>query len=135
MRISGRVDDKTNIAVVTTRLINILLEMPMAERLALLESLEEKRKHKDKRKYPRGIYSASVEIHRDDASAKGMIQNLSPEGLLVATKTDFEVGDNVSLTFKLPNSEDLIQIAASIVRKSPGGIGVQFKMPILDFLK
>ena len=119
----------------TTRLINILLQMPMSDRVELLEQLEEKLKHKNKRKYPRGIYLTGVEIHKEDRLAKGMIKNLSPDGLLIATKSSFAIGDEILLTFKLPHSDDLIQIAAKVIRTSPYGIGVQFKTPILDFLK
>ena len=134
MNVSTRVIDKTNISVVTTRLINILLAMPMFERLELLEYLEEKLKHKNRRKYPRGNYLTGVEIYTDNISAVGTIKNLGPDGLLIATKTLFHIGDEVVVTFRLPNSEDLIQISAKIVRKSSEGVGIKFKMPILDFL-
>jgi len=40
----------------------------------------------------------------------------------------FSVGQEVSLSFPLPNYQKYIRIAGEVVRTSPQGIGVKFKM-------
>jgi len=44
----------------------------------------------------------------------------------------FSVGQEVSLTFPLPNSQKHIKITGEVVRTSPQGIGVKFKMADWD---
>ena len=135
MKVIKRNIDKNNISVVTTRLINLILGMSLQDRIDLLEYLNEREKSPNKRRYPRGIYLSHVDIITNNGFSKGIIKNLSPEGLLISTKDNIPIGEEILLTFRLPNSNDLIQINAIVVRSFSGGIGIQFKMPISEFLE
>jgi hypothetical protein len=127
--------DKDNISVVTTRLITIILEMSLTERVELLEELENSRHRRSRRKYPRAIYLSEVEIYAQGRSQRGVIKNMTPEGMFIRTDRILFKGEPIKVTFKLPNSEDLIQISAVVVRNLPDGIGIKFKLPILEYLK
>jgi hypothetical protein len=135
MKVIKRNIDKNNISVVTTRLINLILGMSLQDRIDLLEYLKEREKSPNKRRYPRGIYLSHVDIFTHNGFSKGIIKNLSPEGLLISTMDNIPIGEEILLTFRLPNSNDLIQINATVVRSFSGGIGIQFKMPISEFLE
>ncbi|MBW1797372.1 MAG: PilZ domain-containing protein, partial [Deltaproteobacteria bacterium] len=40
----------------------------------------------------------------------------------------FSIGQDVTLTFPLPNHQEHIKINGEVVRSTPHGIGVKFKM-------
>jgi uncharacterized protein (TIGR02266 family) len=59
---------------------------------------------------------------------KDFIKNISPGGVFIETSIPFSVGQELSLTFALPNCEKHIKITGEVVRITPQGIGVKFRM-------
>jgi hypothetical protein len=116
--------DKLSISAVTTRIIEIVLAMPLDERRTLLKYLEEKH-IAGRRKYPRKTYFMEVNFATPDRASSGFIQNISSDGLFVETKEPLAVGQQLTLSFRLPNSEEQLKIIGEIVRVSPQGIGVK----------
>ena len=66
-------------------------------------------------------YSAEDRIHKD------FIQNISVGGVFIETRMPFSVGQQVSLSFPLPNYQKYLKILGEVVRTSSQGIGVKFK--------
>ncbi len=116
--------EKLNISAVTARIIEIVLAMPVDERRTLLKYLEEKH-IAGRRKFPRKTYFMEVNFATPDRASSGFIQNISSEGVFVETKEPHTVGQHLTLSFRLPNSEDHIRVNGEIVRVSPQGIGVK----------
>jgi type IV pilus assembly protein PilZ len=60
-------------------------------------------------------------------------RNINEGGLFVETDTPPEIGASVALQFKIPGSDDPIQVMGRVVRVSPGdmqeppGIGIEFE--------
>lgn len=124
-------DKKPNETGVTARLLELVKNMSQDERLALLKELEE-RLFKDKREHQRKPFFMVVDYSTDDRIYKDYIQNISAGGAFIETRMPFSVGQEVSLSFPLPNYQKYIRIAGEVVRISPEGIGVKFKMVTQD---
>ena len=123
--------EELNISAVTARIIEIVLAMPVGERRTLLKYLEEKH-IAGRRKYPRKTYFMEVNFVTRDRASSGYIQDISSDGLFVETKESLSVGQHITLSFRLPNSEEHIKINGEIVRVSPQGIGVKLGMTLND---
>jgi Tfp pilus assembly protein PilZ len=120
-------DKEPNESGVTARLFELIKNMSQDERQALLKELEE-RLFKDKREYQRKAFFMIIDYSTEDRVYKEYIQNISAGGLFIETPLPFSVGQEVSLSFPLPNYLKYIRIAGEVVRISPQGIGVKFKM-------
>jgi Tfp pilus assembly protein PilZ len=123
-----------NISVITARIIEIVLAMPIDERRTLLKYLEQEH-ISGRRKYPRKTYFMEVNFATPDRVVSGYIKNISSDGMFVETREPFSVGQLVTLTFKLPNSVEHIKINGEIVRVSSQGFGVKFRMKLDDRVK
>lgn len=123
--------EELNISVVTARIIELVLAMPIDERRTLLKYLEEKQ-IAGRRKYARRTYFMEVNFATPNRASSGYIQNISSDGLFVETKEPLSVGQRITLSFKLPNSDEHIKINGEIVRVSLQGIGVKLGMNLDD---
>ncbi len=56
------------------------------------------------------------------------ILDISAGGVFIETRIPFTAGQEVSLTFPLPDYQKYIKINGEVVRVTPHGIGVKFKM-------
>jgi non-heme chloroperoxidase len=81
-----------------------------------------------KREYERKPYSAVVNYIVNEGAYTDSIQNISAGGVFIETGNPFFEGQEVSMTFPLPVSEENISMKGEIVRISEPGIGVKFKM-------
>jgi hypothetical protein len=98
-----------NISVITARLFDLILKMSTLERQALLEKLEEK-VHKGRRKAPREQYFKDVDFATKDRVFRGFIQNISSDGVLIETSESLSVGQEITLAFELPNTNEHVKI-------------------------
>ena len=126
--------DELNISALTARIIEIVLAMPLDERRTLLKYLEEKH-IAGRRKYLRKTYFMEVNFATPNRVSSGYIQNISSDGLFVETREPLSVGQQITLSFRLPNSEEHIKIGGEITRVSSDGIGVKFGMNLDDSVK
>ena len=88
-----------------------------------------------RRKYLRKTYFMAVHFATPERVSSGYIQNISSDGLFVETREPLSVGEQITLSFRLPHSEEHIKIGGEIARVSADGIGVKFGMNLSDRVK
>ena len=119
-----------NISVITARLFELILQMPAIERQVLLEELEEKQK-KGKRKSPREKYFKDVDFATKDRVFRGFIHDISANGVLIEASETLSLGQEITLAFELPNTNEHVKIKGKIARiVTNGGFGVEFDKTI-----
>ena len=111
---------------VTDRLFEVIKEMSEDEQLALLKELE-RRLLKWGRKRERKPFFMVVNYSVEDRSYTSRIRNISARGVFIETRIAFTAGQEVSLTFPLPDYQKHIKIIGEIARVTTQGIGVKFK--------
>jgi uncharacterized protein (TIGR02266 family) len=116
-----------NESSVTARLLELIKKMSEHEQLTLFKELEE-RLFKGRRKHEREPFFMAVDYSTKDRFYKDYIQNISAGGVFIETRMPFRAGQEVSLTFPLPDYQKYIKIIGEVVRVTPHGIGVKFKM-------
>ena len=116
-----------NKSSVLGRLFELIRNMPEDEQLDLLKELEE-RLFRDKRKHTRKHFFMVVDYSAEDRVYKDYIKDISAGGVFIETPTPFSVGQELSLSFPLPNYQKYVKTTGEVVRISPHGIGVRFKM-------
>lgn len=115
-----------NISVITARLFELILQMPTIERQVLLEELEERQK-KGKRKSPREKYFKDVDFATKDRVFRGFIHDISANGVWIEASETLSSGQEITLAFELPNTNEHVKIKGKITRVIPnGGFGVEF---------
>lgn len=74
----------------------------------------------------------AVDYSTQDHIYKDFIQDISTGGVFIQTHMPFTVGQEVSLTFPLPNYQKHIKVIGEVVRSTTQGVGVKFKMADQD---
>jgi uncharacterized protein (TIGR02266 family) len=118
---------QSNGSKITARLIELIKSMPEDEQRTLLRDLEEK-PFEGRRKHARKPFLMAVDYSTQDHVYKDFIQDISAGGVFIQTDMPFTVGQEVSLTFPLPNYQKHIKIVGEVVRSTSQGVGVKFKM-------
>lgn len=85
------------------------------------------------RRHPRRPSFISVESSSNDVSFTDFIQDISNGGVFIQTDGSFFVGQEISLTFSLPKTQQNITVNGEVARIDSTGIGVKFNEPV-DFL-
>ena len=128
-----RTDEVDGIEI-TSRLMNIILEMPLKEQLDLLERLDANgytnvRKHTRTRlKKPWRVWVAT----EGKAPSSQRIRDIARNGMFVQTGpedpalSDYGVGETVALYFKTPASRKNVSVIGRVVRSQEDGFGVKF---------
>jgi len=116
---------------ITARLIELIKSMPEDEQRTLLKDLEEK-PFEGRRNQVRKPFLMAVDYSTQDHVYKDFIQDISTGGVFIQTHMPFTIGQEVSLTFPLPNYQKHIKIVGEIVRSTAQGVGVKFKMADQD---
>ena len=116
---------------VSDRLLELIMSMPEDEQQKLLKDLEGKLL-KGKRKHHRKPFFMVVDYATQDRGYRDFIQNISAGGVFIETQMPFSAGQEVSLTFPLPNYQKYIKISGDVVWTSAQGIGVTFKIVSQD---
>ena len=78
---------------------------------------------KERRKFPRTI----VEYDTDVNSNRGVVLDMSPMGVFIATDEPFLEGTKIDITFPTHNDYSSFMISGSVVWRKPKGIGVKFE--------
>jgi hypothetical protein len=129
MEPSDRHSREPNISVVTTRLFEIILDMPFKDRRILLKELEQKHSQ-GRRKFARKPYFMPVDFATPNRAFSGFIQNISSRGVLIETRDPPSVGQQLTLSFMRPKSRDYVKVGGEVVRTIPEGCGVKFNTNI-----
>ncbi|HUV58602.1 MAG TPA: PilZ domain-containing protein [Desulfatiglandales bacterium] len=122
---------QSNESRITARLIELIKNMPEDEQRTLLKDLEEK-PFEGRRKHVRKPFLMAVDYSTQDHIYKDFIQDISTGGVFIQTHMPFTVGQEVSLTFPLPNYQKHIKVTGEVVRSTTQGVGVKFKMADQD---
>ena len=107
------------------RILSLVQNLTDEKKQLLLELLIEwqQKENRDDERVPCLIavdYSTPKRVYRD------FIQDLSKGGVFIETRESLQIGESVSLTFSLPNSQTHFKVAGKIVRTEKEGIGVRF---------
>ena len=110
----------------SARLIELILKMTDEEQQRLLIELEEKLTVR-KRKHDRKSYFSVVDYNAMQSAHTGFIENISAGGVFIGTSSSFPVGQEISMAFPLPVSQEHVRMDGEVVRVDAEGIGVKFK--------
>lgn len=114
---------------VTSRLLNIIFDLPIDQQLELLQRLDTMgykgvRKHeRTLLKKPWAVYIEPAKESRCDSS----IRDISRCGMFIQTRRIFEVGEKIVMKFQIPSTRRIFRIIGEIVRNQKDGVGVKFK--------
>jgi Tfp pilus assembly protein PilZ len=115
---------------VTSRLINMILDMTVSQQLDLLNRLDANGylgARKQVRTALKNPWVVMVDPEEENASFTSYIRDISRCGMFIETERAFKTGESVVLTFQMPASRKLFKIAGEVVRFQGNGIGVKFK--------
>lgn len=117
---------------ITGRVIELVQRMPIDRLLELLNNLEKEAASRSQldgdRKDLRINCLISVDYSNSDRFFKDYIQDISSSGVFIKTRESFSIGEEIVLSMSLSGDENAFRIPAEVVRTSPEGIGVQFKI-------
>ncbi len=85
------------------------------------------------RKHHRRPSFISVESPSDGISFTDFIQDISNGGVFIQTDGSFFIGQQIALTFSLPETQKDITVKGEVARVDPKGIGVKFNEPLSFF--
>ena len=116
---------------VTSRLMNIVLEMPFDQQLDLLKRLDAKGFNKTRRfarTYLKDPWVVAVDLPDNTTSDNCYIKDIGRCGMFIETKKDrkFDVGEKLTLRFQTPTGKKQYKIICRVVRFQEDGIGVKF---------
>ena len=116
--------DKNEIRASIFEIVN---RMSDDEMLALLKELKE-RQYRERRKYNRIDFFTIIDYSAGDQYYRDFIQDMSNSGVFIKTSQKFSVGQIIRMTFMSRDYQKPFKINGEIVRVSPDGIGVKFKI-------
>lgn len=90
-------------------------------------------KLREMRGHPRRPSFTSVEYSTKGTQFIDFIKDISNGGVFIQTDGNFFIGQQISLTFSLPNTKKDITVSGEVARADSEGIGVKFNEP-LNFL-
>jgi len=114
---------------IVLHLIKKILEMTTAERLDLLEKLEElpvKNLSLGERDGVRRLYDQTINFSTQDRQYTAVCKDISNGGVFIQTQDVFRLGQLVSLDIPFSSRNESIKIPAEIVRVDKKGIGLKF---------
>jgi hypothetical protein len=129
-----------NLAVITAKLIGLILKMPLDERRKLLTEMEQHQngqKSPIRRKHPRKNHFIQVNYTVNKRLFNGFAINLSASGVFIELPKNmmpaFFKDDQVILSFDHPEKNEPLKITGEIARIDTKGIGIKFDQAILDW--
>ena len=79
----------------------------------------------EKRQSERLNYRTTARLANGEETWESDVLNISAEGMFLATKPQFAVGDRVDIEFRLRHSRHAISMIVEIKRIEDEGVGVQ----------
>ncbi len=126
MTTSSKEYRKLNIAEAVVEYVRGMSE---EEREVLLKDLlEEEIEGRGKRVFKRVPVFTTVNYAVEGRAYQDFVRNVGAGGVFIETPERFSMGQRVSLTFSLPNYPRAIKIEGEIIRTTPKGFGIEFKV-------
>ena len=119
-------DNNSEEVNITSRLLNLIFDMSIEKKLRLLKFID-KWESNGARRHNRKPFLIPIDYTTKHVAFKDVIKNISASGIFIETRMPFTVGQDITMTFRLPKSRKLIQAVGEIVRSNSHGIGVKFK--------
>ena len=122
-------DEQTESNTIILSLMDIILGMTDAERLDLLQKLEEipvKDLSLGERNDSRKAYDQTIMFSTQNQSFKAICKDISNGGIFIMTEEVFQLGQLVKLEIPFSNGKQAISVPAEIVRVNQEGIGLRF---------
>jgi len=111
---------------ITEQLIGRVVSLSEEAQRKLLDLLDEWN-FLGKREYSRQSCLIAVDYSTKDRFFKDFIQDISAGGVFIETREPFTIGQQVALTFTIPNSQVPFRVSGEIARSTSDGIAVKFK--------
>jgi hypothetical protein len=115
---------------ITSRLLNMILDMTVEQQLDLLDRLDISG-YAGTRKHARTLFKnpwvVFVGSEKKKMSYDYSVKDISRSGMFIETKQSFSVGQKIIIKYQVPTSKKTIKIIGEIVRLQKNGIGVKFK--------
>ena len=118
-------DNKLEISPVTDRLISLVMKLSEEQQESLIEELE-LNLSKEKRRHARKSFITVVDFASQGRAYREFVQDISEGGVFIQAPGSFLEGQDVTLTFPLPDPPKHLKISGRITRISDTGIGVAF---------
>lgn len=80
----------------------------------------------ERRRTPRMPYQTTALYHIATTDGAGTVKDISSEGMFLETPLTLDIGNRISLAFRLRTSKFPMNITGEIVRSTPAGVGVRF---------
>jgi len=118
----------------TSPVLKLIIDMPHEEQAALLVQLKEMSSDQqpektitlDERESPRKSCSLTVDYQTQDNDHSEHILDIGTGGVFIETTEPIAVGQELTLNFAFPDSQDTIKVDGEIVWRNTKGIGVKF---------
>ncbi|MBN2398577.1 MAG: PilZ domain-containing protein [Deltaproteobacteria bacterium] len=120
-------------------LFKMILDMPGNQQLKVIDRLEEMMKGEvfwdeekitvvdiDTRRGHRKPCVILVDFSTDDLATQEFIRDISIGGAFIKTNQSLVVGQEIALSFSVPNLEKTFDLTGKVVRSNGEGIGVKF---------
>jgi Tfp pilus assembly protein PilZ len=113
-------------ASVYEQLVGIIKNISEDKQLKILELLKQwdEQGHRD---HNRKECLIAVDYSSQDRFFRDFIQNISAGGVFIETREAFSAGQEIGLTFSIPNSQIPFRISGEITRTSSNGVAVKFR--------
>lgn len=121
-------------------IFKMVFDMPYTQQLRVIDQLEEMVKGEslwdeetvtvvdiDTRRGSRKPCVILADFSTEHLSAQEFIQDISIDGAFIKTDQPLEMGQEISLSFSVPNFEKPFDLTGEVVRCDDQGIGVKFR--------
>jgi len=113
-------------------LFKLIVDMPLTQRLLLMEQLEQSGKNgepssAERRRHPRKDCLVMAEVEAGGRSTRSYLLDISPQGAFIESLQQLAEGEPVTLSFRLPNSSSPVRVNADVVWSNGQAAGVVFK--------
>jgi len=113
-------------------LFKLIVDMPLTQRLLLMEQLEQSEKNgepssAERRRHPRKDCLVMTEVETGGRSSRSYLLDISPQGAFIESLQQLAEGEPVTLSFRLPNSRSPVRVDADVVWSNGQAAGVVFK--------
>jgi hypothetical protein len=113
-------------------LFKLIVDMPVTQRLLLMEQLEPSEKDggpsgAERRRHPRKDCLIMAEVEAGGRCTRSYLLDISPQGAFIESLQPLAEGEPVTLSFRLPNSSSPVRVNAEVVWSNGQAAGVVFK--------
>ena len=110
---------------VSSRLINMVLDMSLSNQLKLLRNLD-RSDYERARKHVRKPHVFVVDCETEDLFFQEYIKDISAGGLFLRSQHPMVAGQEIRMTFQLPHHEKIFHVLGQVARISRDGVGIRF---------